>query len=255
MSSVDTSNLKSLGSAATEYKTAGADAGLLERFESSFGKFQPKNIDDATVGGYDNSVLITAPEFTSLCPKTGQPDFATIVIRYRPRDWLVESKSLKLYLGSFRQVGEFHESCVAKIARDLIDLLDPDFLEVEGQFTPRGGIPFWPRVRYSRGARDRWAQANGEASTAVTADTKTGHPVKLAVKEETPAQLLPQIHISHIDHKRALVRRLQQEEGLKGWEVPSALMFGTTGMVGAAIDPSEVFFLLDPVPAHVALKG
>jgi len=95
-------------------------------------------------------IKITAPEFTSLCPMTGQPDFATIKIRYRPRDWCVESKSLKLYLMSFRNSGEFHESCVGRIANDLVALLDPDFLRVRGEFTPRGGIPFWPDVRYWR---------------------------------------------------------------------------------------------------------
>lgn len=96
------------------------------------------------------SVSIRTPEFTSLCPKTGQPDFATIAIEYIPRARCVESKSLKLYLMSFRNVGEFHEACVARIARDLIELLDPDSLTVRGEFTPRGGIPFWPEVTYSR---------------------------------------------------------------------------------------------------------
>ena len=78
-------------------------------------------------------VKITCPEFTSLCPLTGQPDFATIVIRYTPGKWCVESKSLKLYLGSFRNVGEFHESCIARIAKDLVTLLEPSTLIVRGK--------------------------------------------------------------------------------------------------------------------------
>ena len=95
----------------------------------------------------------TVPEFTSLCPVTGQPDFAMFVIDYVPRHSLVESKSLKLYLGSFRMAGEFHESCVARIGRDLVTLLQPTALKVEGRFTPRGGIPFWPTFTYSDPAK------------------------------------------------------------------------------------------------------
>ena len=92
----------------------------------------------------------TAPEFTSLCPVTGQPDFAHLVIDYAPGDWLIESKSLKLYLGSFRMHGEFHEACVCRIANDLVALLQPRWLRVEGRFTPRGGIPLWPKAEYRR---------------------------------------------------------------------------------------------------------
>jgi len=99
---------------------------------------------------YSGWVRIEAPEFTSLCPKTGQPDFATIVIDYQPDLWCVESKSLKLYLGSYRMHGAFHESCVSAISTALVELLDPVALTVEGRFTPRGGIPFWPRIQYSR---------------------------------------------------------------------------------------------------------
>ena len=96
------------------------------------------------------SIHIEAPEFTTLCPITGQPDFATIVIDYIPGERCVESKSLKLYLGRFRQTGEFHEACVNRVANDLIDVLDPLYLKVEGRFTPRGGIPFWPTAEYRR---------------------------------------------------------------------------------------------------------
>lgn len=88
----------------------------------------------------------TAPEFTSLCPVTGQPDFAHIVIDYVPGDWLVESKSLKLYLGSFRNHGAFHEDCTIAIAKRLVEVLDPTWLRIGGYWYPRGGIPidvFW----------------------------------------------------------------------------------------------------------------
>ena len=88
----------------------------------------------------------TSPEFTSLCPVTGQPDFAHIVIDYVPGDWLVESKSLKLYLSSFRNHGAFHEDCTIRIAKDLAALLEPKWLRIGGYWYPRGGIPidvFW----------------------------------------------------------------------------------------------------------------
>jgi 7-cyano-7-deazaguanine reductase len=88
----------------------------------------------------------TCPEFTSLCPVTGQPDFAILVIDYVPGDWLVESKSLKLYLHSFRNHGAFHEDCTVAIGRRLTTLLEPRYLRIGGYWFPRGGIPidvFW----------------------------------------------------------------------------------------------------------------
>lgn len=88
----------------------------------------------------------TAPEFTSLCPVTGQPDFAHLVIDYVPQDWLVESKSLKLFLTAFRNHGAFHEDCTVGIGRRLADLLEPRWLRIAGYWYPRGGIPidvFW----------------------------------------------------------------------------------------------------------------
>jgi 7-cyano-7-deazaguanine reductase len=88
----------------------------------------------------------TAPEFTSLCPVTGQPDFAHIVIDYVPKQWLVESKSLKLYLGSFRNHGAFHEDCTVAIGARLVEELKPRWLRIGGYWYPRGGIPidvFW----------------------------------------------------------------------------------------------------------------
>jgi 7-cyano-7-deazaguanine reductase len=86
-------------------------------------------------------VRFTAPEFTSLCPITGQPDFAHLVIDYAPGEWLVESKSLKLYLGSFRNHGAFHEDCTVAIAKRLVAEIAPTWLRIGGYFFPRGGIP------------------------------------------------------------------------------------------------------------------
>jgi len=86
-------------------------------------------------------VRFTAPEFTSLCPITGQPDFAHLMIDYVPGDWLVESKSLKLFLGAFRNHGAFHEDCTVSIAKRLCDLLEPQWLRIGGYWYPRGGIP------------------------------------------------------------------------------------------------------------------
>ncbi len=94
----------------------------------------------------DYVARFTAPEFTSLCPVTGQPDFALLVIDYVPDRWLVESKSLKLYLHSFRNHGAFHEDCTVAIGKRLVSLLEPRFLRIGGYWYPRGGIPidvFW----------------------------------------------------------------------------------------------------------------
>ncbi|RBW62834.1 preQ(1) synthase [Ruegeria sp. A3M17] len=94
----------------------------------------------------DYNVRFTAPEFTSLCPMTGQPDFAHLVIDYVPDQWLVESKALKLFLGSFRNHGAFHEDCTISIARRLQEFLEPRWLRIGGYWYPRGGIPidvFW----------------------------------------------------------------------------------------------------------------
>ena len=83
----------------------------------------------------------TAPEFTSLCPVTGQPDFAHLVIDYAPADWLVESKSLKLFLGAFRNHGAFHEDCTVTIAKRIVAVAEPRWLRIAGYWFPRGGIP------------------------------------------------------------------------------------------------------------------
>ena len=113
--------------------------------------------------GTDYVVRFAAPEFTSLCPLTGQPDFANIVIDYIPGEWLVESKSLKLYLTSFRNHGAFHETCSVDIALRLVELLAPKWLRIGTYWYPRGGIPidvFWQSGTTPEGA---WIPDQGVA--------------------------------------------------------------------------------------------
>jgi 7-cyano-7-deazaguanine reductase len=101
---------------------------------------------EAPARGKHYVVRFTCPELTSLCPVTGQPDFAYIVVDYIPGDWIVESKSLKLFLNSFRNYAIFHEACTMQIAEQLIALLDPIWLRIGGYWYPRGGMPidvFW----------------------------------------------------------------------------------------------------------------
>ena len=105
----------------------------------------------------------TAPEFTCLCPVTGQPDFAHFVIDYVPNAWLVESKSLKLYLGSFRCHGAFHEDCTVAVAKRLVALLEPQFLRIGGYWNARGGMPidvFWQTGTLPKGV---WLPDQGVA--------------------------------------------------------------------------------------------
>ena len=109
----------------------------------------------------DYFVKFNCPEFTSLCPITGQPDFATITISYVPDKIMVESKSLKLYLFSFRNHGDFHEDCVNIIMEDLIRLMDPRYIEVWGKFTPRGGISIDPYCNYGKPGT-KWEKAAWE---------------------------------------------------------------------------------------------
>lgn len=99
---------------------------------------------------HDYFVKFNCPEFTTLCPITGQPDFATLYIAYVPHIRMVESKSLKLYLYSFRDHGAFHEDCVNIIMKDLIALMDPNYIEVWGRFLPRGGISIDPYCNYGK---------------------------------------------------------------------------------------------------------
>ena len=118
--------------------------------------YAPEGLETFVNKHPDNEYLVTfrCPEFTSLCPKTGQPDFATIYISYIPREKMVESKSLKLYLFSFRNHGDFHEDCVNIIMKDLVKLMDPKYLEVTGIFTPRGGISIYPFANYADAAHE-----------------------------------------------------------------------------------------------------
>jgi len=98
----------------------------------------------------DYWVKFNCPEFTCLCPMTGQPDFATIYISYIPDIRMVESKSLKLYLFGYRNHGDFHENCVNTIMKDLIRLMEPKYIEVWGKFLPRGGISIDPYCNYGK---------------------------------------------------------------------------------------------------------
>ncbi len=123
-----------LGAAGVEYPTDYAPK-MLETFPNK----HPEN---------EYLVTFTCPEFTSLCPKTGQPDFGRIIINYIPGKEMVESKSLKLYLFSFRNHGDFHEDCVNIIMKDLVKLMNPKYLEVRGIFMPRGGISIIPFANY-----------------------------------------------------------------------------------------------------------
>jgi 7-cyano-7-deazaguanine reductase len=138
MTETDVSGLTQLGQSTS--LPDGPDQAVLERVPAGH---------SGTLSGHSGTlycVRFTAPEFTSLCPMTGQPDFAHIVIDYIPRDWLVESKSLKLYLHSFRNHGAFHEDCSLDIGKKLVGLLDPVWLRIGAYWFPRGGIPidvFW----------------------------------------------------------------------------------------------------------------
>jgi len=136
--------LKALGTGATKYLYDKPDKGLLESFPSPF------SVSELNPCGCVGELNIVCPEMTSLCPLTLQPDFATIIIDYAPDQKCVESKSLKLYLGSFRNSGEFHEAVVNRICNDLVELLDPHWIKIKGEFTPRGGIPFWPTAYWEK---------------------------------------------------------------------------------------------------------
>ena len=135
--------LTKLGSNGTQY-SMDYDPSVLETFMNK----HPDN---------DYFVKFNCPEFTSLCPITGQPDFATVIISYVPDEYLVESKSLKLYLFSFRNHGDFHEDVVNIIMKDLIKLLDPKYIEVWGKFLPRGGLSIDPYCNYGK-AGTKWEQ-------------------------------------------------------------------------------------------------
>ena len=103
-------------------------------------------------------ITFTCPEFTSICPVTGQPDFAHIIIDYIPKKYIIESKSLKLYLNSFRNHGAFHEDCTIKIAKDLSKLLNPKWLRIGGYWYPRGGIPIDIFYQTSNPPKNIWVK-------------------------------------------------------------------------------------------------
>ena len=149
-------NLSLLGNMATEYPSD-YNPDILETFDN-------KHPENEYVVNFD------CPEFTTLCPKTGQPDFGHIRITYIPRHKMVESKSLKLYLFSFRNHGDFHEDCVNIIMKDLWKLMDPLYIEVQGYFMPRGGISINPFANMGDTAHSglvekRRMQAIAEATT------------------------------------------------------------------------------------------
>ena len=134
MSESADNSLTLLGNKNTEYPKE-YNPSLLETFEN-------KNQEN------DYWVRFNCPEFTSLCPITGQPDFAEIRIAYIPNVRMVESKSLTLYLFSYRTHGAFHDDCVNRIMNDLVALMDPKYIEVTGYFMPRGGISIYPYANY-----------------------------------------------------------------------------------------------------------
>lgn len=136
MRNVAEEGLTKLGNKEIDY-AAEYSADLLETFHNK----HPEN---------DYFVKFNCPEFTSLCPITGQPDFALIIISYVPDELLVESKSLKLYLFSYRNHGDFHEDCVNTIMKDLIKVMQPKYIEVLGKFLPRGGISIDPYCNYGK---------------------------------------------------------------------------------------------------------
>ena len=136
----DKGELTKLGSKVTKYVME-YDPTILERFENQ----HPDN---------DYFVKLNCPEFTTLCPITGQPDYAVLYISYIPDRYLVESKSLKLYLVSFRNHGDFHEDVVNIIMKDLIKKLEPKYIEIWGKFLPRGGISIDPYVNYGKPGTD-----------------------------------------------------------------------------------------------------
>ena len=127
-------NVTLLGNQNVKYKYD-YDPDILETFENK----HPDNDYVVTFDGYEG---------TSLCPRTGQPDFFKLVLNYIPREKMVESKSLKLYLFSFRNKGDFHEDCINIIGKDLVKLMDPKYLEVRGIFSPRGGLSIFPFFNY-----------------------------------------------------------------------------------------------------------
>lgn len=128
----------------------------------------PNNPDEAVLERVPNphkdtdyAVRFTAPEFTSICPLTGQPDFAHLVLDYIPGDWLVESKSLKLFLTSFRNHGDFHEACTISIAKRIVSITEAKWLRLGGYWYPRGGIPIDIFYQTGEPPKDVWIPKQG----------------------------------------------------------------------------------------------
>ncbi|PHS24146.1 MAG: NADPH-dependent 7-cyano-7-deazaguanine reductase QueF [Robiginitomaculum sp.] len=148
MSSSDTDNLTQLGGASA--LSATPEEAVLEKVANP--------VADAPY-----LVRFTVPEFTSLCPVTGQPDFAHLVIDYAPDQWIVESKSLKLYLGSFRNHGAFHEACTVMIGQRLVAEINPLWLRIGGYWYPRGGMPIDVFYQYGSVPDGLWVPEQGVA--------------------------------------------------------------------------------------------
>ena len=132
---------------------------------------QPNSPEEAVLQSVPNPqqdinymIRFACPEFTSVCPVTGQPDFAHLVIDYIPKELIVESKSLKMFLTSFRNHASFHEDCTVSIARRLIDILDPKWLRIGGYWYPRGGIPIDVFYQTGEAPADVWIPDQGVAS-------------------------------------------------------------------------------------------
>ncbi|HCI48166.1 MAG TPA: NADPH-dependent 7-cyano-7-deazaguanine reductase QueF [Rhodospirillaceae bacterium] len=146
-----------------------SDKSIYENLTQLGGKSELPHSPEAAVlekvpnpqAGTNYLVRFTAPEFTSLCPITGAPDFAHLMIDYVPGDWLVESKSLKLFLGSFRNHGAFHEDCTVSIGKRLVDLLEPVWLRIGGYWYPRGGIPIDVFYQTGPAPGDVWVPDQG----------------------------------------------------------------------------------------------
>lgn len=154
--------------------------------------YAPEVLEAFTNKHPDNDywVRFNCPEFTSLCPITGQPDFATIYIDYIPDVKMVESKSLKLYLFSFRNHGAFHEDCVNIIMKDLIRLMNPKYIEVTGIFTPRGGISIYPYCNYGRpGTKYEKLAEHGFSTIMQNKKARTAFPLNQPIRCK---RILPQ---------------------------------------------------------------
>jgi 7-cyano-7-deazaguanine reductase len=130
--------------------------------------YQLNQVDKKILAKVDNPhddldylIRFTCPEFTSICPVTGQPDFANIVLDYVPNKFMVESKSLKLYLFSYRNHGAFHEDCTVQIAKDIINLINPKFLRIGGYWYPRGGIPIDVFFSHGQLPKNLWLPEQG----------------------------------------------------------------------------------------------